>query len=218
MWLAISTRPDISNAVQSVARYCSTPKAIHWKAALGVLAYINGTSGFGNTFQRETLAGISFEDFDDADYASKVTDKRSVSGGVVMCGSASCVCWFSRTKKCVTLSTSEAEYVALVDAVKELLFLRQVWRFMLLGKGMPCFPISEDNQGAVQLSRNSVSTSNPKHIDVRHHFFRELVRQGDISVSHVPSEYQHTTDILTKALAFHVIAIHLCFLVKLSVQ
>ena len=43
MWLAISTRPDISNAVPSVARYYSTPKAVHWKAALGILAYINGT-------------------------------------------------------------------------------------------------------------------------------------------------------------------------------
>ena len=45
--------------------------------------------------------------------------------------------------------TSEAEYVALGDAVKELLFLRQVCRFMLPGKGMPCFPIFKDNQGAV---------------------------------------------------------------------
>ena len=40
MWLSVSTRPDISNAVRSVARYSSAPKAIHWKAALGILAYI----------------------------------------------------------------------------------------------------------------------------------------------------------------------------------
>ena len=54
MWLAILTRPDISNAVRSVARwYCSTPKAIHWKAALGILAYINGTSGSDITYIRE---------------------------------------------------------------------------------------------------------------------------------------------------------------------
>ena len=132
-----------------------------------------------------------------------------------MCGGA-CVCWFSRTQKCVTLSTSEAEYVALGDVVKELLFLRQTWRFMLLGKGMPCFPIFEDNQGAVQLSQNPVSNSNSKHIDVRHQFLRILVHQGDISGSHVPSEYQHA-DILTKALAFDVFAIHRRFLMNLSV-
>ena len=99
-----------------------------------------------------------------------------MSGGVVMYGGA-CVCWFSRTQKCVTRSTSEAENVALGDAVKEMLFLRQVWRFMLPGKGMPYFPIFEGYQGAVQLSQNPVSNSNLKNIDVRHDILRELVRQ-----------------------------------------
>ena len=42
MWLSISTRPDISNAVRAVARYCTAPRAIHWKVALGILEYING--------------------------------------------------------------------------------------------------------------------------------------------------------------------------------
>ena len=155
---------------------------------------------------RERITGIYLKVFADADYASKATDRRSVSGGAIMCGGA-CVCWFSRTQKCVTLSTSEAEYVAHGDAVKELLFLKQVWHFMSPGKGMPCFSIFEDNQGAVQLSQNPVSDSNSKHIDVRHHVLRELVRQGDVSVSHVPSEYQHA-DILTKALASYLFVVH----------
>ena len=107
--------------------------------------------------------------FADADDASKATDKRSVSGGLIMCGDAS-ISWFSRTQKCVTLSTSEAEYVALGDAVKELLFLRQIWRFMLPSKVMPRFSAFEDNQGTVQLAQNPVTNSNSKHIDVRHHF------------------------------------------------
>ena len=215
MWLAISTRLDISNAVRSVARYCSAPKAVHWKSALGILAYVNGTCGFGITYQRgTTTVGISLEVFADADYASRATD--SVSGGAIICAGA-CVCWVSRTQKCVPLSTSEAEYVALGDAVKELVFLRQVWRFMISGKGMPCFPVFEDNQGALQLSKNPVSNSNSKHIDVRYHFLRELVRQGDIIVNHVPSEYQHA-DILTKVLALDLFAIHRRFLINLSNQ
>ena len=52
MWSAISTRPDIF-----------TPKVIHWEAALGILPHINGTSGFGITYQRRTLANISLERF-----------------------------------------------------------------------------------------------------------------------------------------------------------
>ena len=125
------------------------------------------------------------------------------------------MCWFSRTQKCVTLPTSEVKYVALGDAVKELLFLRQVWRFMIPGKGMPCVSVFEDNQGALKVSKNPMSSSNSKHVDVRHHFLRELVRQGDIIVNHVPSEYQHA-DVLTNVLAFDLFAIHRRFLMNLS--
>ena len=206
MWLPISTRSDIANALRAVARYSIAPRAIHRKAALGSLEYINETSEYSITFQRENLSGMSLEVFADADYISKATDRRPISGGLIMCGAS--VCWFSRTQKCVTLSTSEAEYVALGDAVKKLLFLRQVWRFMLPSKVMPCFPVFGDNQGAVlQLTQNSVTNSNSKHIDVRHHFLRELVRQKDINVVQVPSEFQHA-DILTNALAFDLFAFH----------
>ena len=101
-WLSISTRPDISNAVRAVARYCTAPRAIHWKAALSILEYMNGTSEYDTTFQRGTLCSISLEVFADADYACKATDRRSVSSGAIMCGGVS-VCWFSSTQKCVTL-------------------------------------------------------------------------------------------------------------------
>ena len=72
-----------------------------------ILEYINGTSEYGITFQIGTLSGISLEVFADADYASKATDRRLVSDELIMYEGAS-VCWFSRTQKCVTLSTSEA--------------------------------------------------------------------------------------------------------------
>ena len=143
------------------------------------------------------MSSISLEVFADADYASKATDRRSVSSGAIKCGGAS-VCWLSRTQKCVTLSTSGAEYVALGDAVKEVLFLRQIWGFMLPSKVMPYFLVFEDNGGSVQLAQNPVTNSNSKQIDVRRHFLRDLIRQRDIKVVQVPSEFQHA-DILTKA-------------------
>ena len=86
---------------------------------------------------------------------------------------------------------------------------------MLPMKVMPCFPIFEDNQGAVQLAQNPVANSNSKHIDVRHHFLRERIRQRDIKVVQVPSEFQHAK-ILTKALAFDLFAFHRKFLMNLK--
>ena len=86
---------------------------------------------------------------------------------------------------------------------------------MLHSKVMPCFPVFEDNQGAVQLAQNPVTNSNSKYIDVRHHFLREHVRQRDITVVQVPSEFQHA-DILIKALAFDLLTFHRKFLMNLK--
>ena len=114
----------------------------------------------------------------------------------MMCGGA-CVSWFSRTQKYATLSTTEAEDVALA-VIEEVLFLRQVWRFMLHDVGMPCIPVFEHNQGAVQLAQNRIINSNSKHIDVRHHVIKELVGRKEVSIIHVSSLFQHA-DFLTKA-------------------
>ena len=94
------------------------------------------------------MSSVLLKVFADADYAFKATDRRLVSGGLIMCRCAS-VSWFSKIQECVTVSTSEAEYVALGDAVKELLFLRQILSCILPSKIVPCFPVFEDNQGTV---------------------------------------------------------------------
>ena len=114
MWLANQTRPDIANAARAVARFTNSPRGIHWKTAVGIFYCVFFTSDIGITFQRGSR--LELVAYADADYASKATDRRSVSGGAVMCAGA-CVCWFSRTQKRVTLSTTEAEYVALADTI-----------------------------------------------------------------------------------------------------
>ena len=60
--------------------------------------------------------------FADAYFASRATTRGSVSGGV-MCGRAA-LGWFSGAQKCVGLSISEAEYVALADRLKRALFMK----------------------------------------------------------------------------------------------
>ena len=92
------------------------------------------------------------------------------------------------------------KYVAILDVLKELLFLRQVWRFMLQEVGMPYISVLEDNEGAIQLARYPITNSNSKHIDVRNHFIRDLIARKKISITHVASEYQHA-DFLAKALS-----------------
>ena len=123
------------------------------------------------------------ETYVDADYAHKAEDRRSVSGVAVSCG-GTLVSWFSRTQKCVTLSTTEAEYVAVADGVKEALYVRGVLVFLMPSLGSPSIGVFEDNKGAIDLAKNPLSSSNSKHIDVRYHFLRELVGKGDLCVKY----------------------------------
>ena len=156
------------------------------------------TSSFGISFEKETLTGTRLISFADADYASGSTDRRSVSGDVVMCAGGP-VSWHSKTQKGVTLSTTQAEYVAMSDMGKEILFLRQVWYFMVPKARMPSIAMYEDNEGAIQIAKHPISNSISVHIDVRHHFLRELVERKEVEIIHVASQYQHA-DFLTKAL------------------
>jgi len=107
------------------------------------------------------------------------------------------VTWFSRTQRCVSLSTSEAEYVALAEGLKEILFLRALLAFMKPGDKEQKAVIYEDNVGAVRLANNPLSSARSKHIDIRYHFIRNEVKEGRVIVKHVKAEEQHA-DILTK--------------------
>lgn len=203
MWIANQTRPDIANAVRAVARFSHDPKEVHVKAARKIIEYLSATAHLGLTFRKdskleEVQLEYDLETYVDADYAHKADDRRSVSGVAVCCG-GTLVSWFSRTQKCVTLSTTEAEYVAMADGVKEALYVRGVLVFLMPSLGSPSIGVFEDNKGAIDLAKNPLSSSNSKHIDVRYHFLRELVGTGDLSVKYLRTDDQHA-DILTKAI------------------
>ena len=85
MWLANQARPYILNAVRGVARYSHSSKLVHWKTALHILQNIRLTSGHGITFQRGMGSGVDLELYLDSDFASRDTNRRSVSGDVAMC-------------------------------------------------------------------------------------------------------------------------------------
>ena len=141
MWIANQTRPDISNASRAIARFPHDPKIVHVKAARKVLEYLSATAHLDLTFRKESKLGdvhlkYDLETYVDADYAHKAEDRRSVPG-VAVCCRGTFVSRFSRTKKCVTLSTTEAEYEAMADEVKEALYVRGVLVFLMPSLGSP---------------------------------------------------------------------------------
>ena len=128
------TRPDITDATRDVARHSHNPCESHWVAVEKILAYLSSTRNLGITYKRGSRSSLAA--FADADYASKATDGRSISGVAVMLRGAA-VCAISRTQICERLSTAEAEHVATAEGVKDGLFVRPSLYFIQPGVAFP---------------------------------------------------------------------------------
>ena len=98
------TRPDFADTARAVARHSYNPCERHWVAVEKIPAYLNATQDLAITYARGSLLSLTV--FADTDYASKATDRRAISGVVVMLGGGA-VCVISRTQHYVALSTTE---------------------------------------------------------------------------------------------------------------
>ena len=196
MYLSVSTRPDISYAVSSLARFSSKPTKEHWTALKHLLRYLKGSTKYGILCMKGgTSECIGFSD---ADWAGDTNDRKSTSGYVFML-SGGAVSWSSKKQKCVALSTAEAEYIALSSAVQESVWLRQLIKELENSPETPT-RILEDNQSAIAMTKNPQFHGRAKHIDIRHHFIREQVSRGTVQLKYCPTT-EMTADILTKGLS-----------------
>jgi hypothetical protein len=196
MYLACGTRPDIAVAVAKLSRFLQNPGQAHWDAAIKVVRYLLKTKDVGITY--DGMLGTQLVAYSDADWAGNRDDRRSVSGLVLMmCGAP--VVWRSTFQKTVALSSTEAEYMALSDCVKECVWLRRLLKGMGSEQVDPTV-IYEDNQGAMALAKNVGYQARTKHIDIRYHFIREKVASGEVELVYVESKNQ-LADYLTKGLS-----------------
>ena len=193
LYLSVCTRPDISQAVGVLARYMAKPRVEHWTAAKGVLRYIAGTLKHGICFGD---GSTTVEGYCDADYASDLQTRRSTTGFVFILGGGA-ISWGSRLQPTVAASTSEAEYMAAAQAVKEALWLRTLLSSFRSKAG--AMKIYCDSQGAIKLLKHPIASIRSKHIDVIHHFARERVYRKEITFEYISTE-DMVADCLTKAL------------------
>ena len=163
IWLGGMTRPDIANAVRAVARQAHDPAERHWRAVRKIIAYLNKTKDLGLVFVKDGDRKLSV--YVDADYADKNNDRRSVSGVAVMVG-GTVVNASSTTQHCVTLSSSEAKYVAMAQGAKTALFTKAVLDFLQPELANETIDLFEDNQGAIAIAENPTSGGRTKHIEL----------------------------------------------------
>jgi hypothetical protein len=215
-FLAQMTRPDISMAVHNCARFSNNPTSLHEQAIKRIGRYLSGTRTKGLLYTPVTNARLNM--FVDADFAGTWHKEfahlrecvLSRTGFVItFCGCA--IHWGSKLQSEIALSTTEAEYIALSTATRELIPIRRILRelsqqsplsalFPNPRQKLPPSYVYEDNNACIALAhRDSQHRPRTKHISLKYHHLRDHISKGTINIEKVPSS-TNWADIFTKPL------------------
>ncbi|KAF2344864.1 Reverse transcriptase RNA-dependent DNA polymerase [Trinorchestia longiramus] len=167
----------------------------HWTCVKRIFRYLKGTSELGILYSNCSDKCVGYSN---ADWAGGRSDRKSTSGYCFTL-SNSLITWRSVKQSCVALSTAEAEYVALDGAAQEAIWLKHLLDDLEFKTGGPMV-VNEDNQSAICLTQNPKYHGRSKHIDIKFHYFRDLVRNKEIDLVYCLSN-DMLVDIFTKGLS-----------------
>ncbi|GMP35489.1 hypothetical protein CsSME_00007899 [Camellia sinensis var. sinensis] len=190
-----------SRSTESVSNSASPSTSRHWTPvshAKFEVEKFDGSSNF-SMWRCEVKDMLNLEGYVDSDYAGDLDKRRSTTGYLFTLAKGP-VSWRSTLQSTVALSTTEAEYMAVTEAFKEAMWLHGLIEDLgIVQKHVEVFC---DSQSAICLAKNQVHHARTKHIDVRFHFIREIVNEGDILLQKIGTA-DNPADMLTKHLRVH---------------
>lgn len=194
LYVAVNTRPDIAVSVSILGRKVSCPSQADWVEAKRILRYLK------YTIDHELTLGINAEPltvYVDADWAGDAEDRKSTSGFLFQLGGGT-IYWSSKKQTCVTLSSTEAEYIALAECCQEVKWIMRILEDFAVPVDLPV-TIFEDNQSCIKQLSSSTVNRRSKHVETKNHFVREMQTNGEIQAIYCPTE-EMIADMLTKPL------------------
>ena len=193
MYTAMGTRPDIAFAMSTVAQYSKNLGWQHWEAVKQIFRHLLGTKKMELTYGGEERGLVGYVDADGA-----LQDHRRAISGYVFMVDRGAVSWSSKKQELVTLSTTEAEYVAATHTAKE-----AIWLCRLLTELFDSIDSSttsfSDSKSAIALAHDGHYHARTKHIDIHYHFILYIIEAGTIKLVYCPTD-DMTADTLTKVL------------------
>jgi hypothetical protein len=161
LYLMIGTCPDISFTVAHLSQFSTNPTEDHYKAVLHICRYLAGTQDYTLVYSNTTGKGLCA--YTDSDWAANKIWHQSVTGYFLKLAD-SIVSWRSHAQKTVALSSMEAEYMAMSDCSRQVVWIKTLMEE--LGIKLSAIPLYGDNQGMIFIASNPVQESHTKHIDI----------------------------------------------------
>jgi hypothetical protein len=207
--LTSSSRPELAFSSHQCARFSQNPKRIHEIAVRKIGRYLQGTRYKGyflnpnNTNNLDCYVDADFAGLWNPDEAQDPTTLKSRTGYVItFCGCP--VLWASKLQTEISLSTIEAEYIALSQAMRDLIPMKNLLLELAAVTGLELSQTIthstsfEDNKGCVDLVKSPKMRPRTKHIALKYHHFRSHIGK-DIIIKWISTEDQ-LADIFTKSM------------------
>ncbi len=192
MYVMLGSRPDVCYSVSLFSQFQNSPNRMIYNHLLRVLKYLWHTRELFLVYHK--YEKLNLQTFVDADWANCPTSRKSISG--ICCFlSNNLIAWKSRKQSIVTLSSSDAEIIALCEGTCETLSIKNILNeFSDEDVNIEMF---EDNANCIYFAYGCTKKS--KHLEIKYYFIRDYVRRGIIRILSVPSSEQ-VADIMTKGL------------------
>ena len=190
------SRPDICNPVQELSNTMDAPAPVHLKEMYKLIRFVLSTKDYGLKFElMKNMRKWALKALSDSDFASDKETRISIFGYIIyFCGIL--IAWRTKGMKSVVLSTTEAEYMAFAEVVKELKFIVKLLQTRNVEVELP-IAVHVDNVGAIWLSNNRTTSDRTKHINIRTSFVKKYQEDGKIIIKFVKSE-DNEADMFTK--------------------
>ena len=188
LYLVKFSRPDLSNCVRELSKVMRDATKSHLKSLLRTIKFVLDTSSWGLKYEINESSKWKWElkVFCDSDFAGDKEKRISITGFCIFYNDC-LVSWKSRGQKSVSLSSTEAEYVAMSEVCMEVIFIKNILVFLEIKLDYPIL-IQCDNVGAIYLANNEKTSGRTKHIDVRYHYVREFIEDGIVKIIFVRSK------------------------------
>lgn len=203
-YATLTTRPDLCASTNFFSRFQGSYTDEHYTFAKRVLRYIQGTLNLKMVYHRNPEADV-LVGYADADWANDRLDRKSISGYVFKVY-GNTISWSSRKQATVSLSSTEAEYIALAQGSCEAMWLRNLLQDLKVKCDGPTI-LYEDNQSCIRVAEEPREHKRMKHIDVKYNFIRDAIVTKCVDVRYTPSEMQ-LADIMTKPLGRNLFEKH----------
>ena len=192
-YASCGTRLDITYIINTLSRYLENPGPAHWTTVKHCFGYLAGMADWKLTYGKVEK---DLEGYADAD-RSMHEDRKAVSSYTFMIDRGA-VSWCTKKQEIISLSTTEAKYIAATHAAKEALWL---WTLIgeLYGNLQGPTTLHSDNQSAIALTKDHQYHMRTKHINIHFHFIQWVIKQNKIKLIYCPTN-DMLADMFTKAL------------------